>query len=106
MTYVKIDENKYPASISGVLKDSKWNDRESKTITLSMTYEEVNRLFVDDVSWSIIHDPEIENAEIIEYNNSDYSIAGPITDNRDGTITVKMGKLTAEEMLAILQEVM
>lgn len=29
-----------------------------------------------------------------EFDNSDYCLAGDITDHRDGTITVKMGKLT------------
>lgn len=29
-----------------------------------------------------------------EWDNSEYNIAGDITDHRDGTITVKMGKLT------------
>ena len=29
-----------------------------------------------------------------EWDNSDYNIAGDITDHRDGTITIKMGKLT------------
>ena len=34
-----------------------------------------------------------------EYDNSDYSMAGSITDNRDGTLAVKMGKPTKIEML-------
>ena len=29
-----------------------------------------------------------------EWDNSEYNLAGDITDHRDGTITVKMGKLT------------
>ena len=34
-----------------------------------------------------------------EYDNSDYSMAGSITDNRDGTLSVKMGKPTQIETL-------
>jgi hypothetical protein len=30
----------------------------------------------------------------IEFDNSEYNIAGDLTDHRDGTITAKMGKLT------------
>jgi hypothetical protein len=32
-----------------------------------------------------------------EFDNSEYCIAGDITDHRDGTISVKMGKLTELE---------
>ena len=32
-----------------------------------------------------------------EFDNSDYCIAGDITDHRDGRITVKMGALTEVE---------
>jgi hypothetical protein len=32
-----------------------------------------------------------------EFDNSDYCLAGDITDHRDGRITVKMGKLTELE---------
>jgi hypothetical protein len=44
--------------------------------------------------------------QIEEYDNSEYNIAGEITDHRDGTVTVKMGKFTAEEILARLEEVL
>ncbi|MFR5761081.1 MAG: hypothetical protein ACLUFI_05335 [Oscillospiraceae bacterium] len=32
-----------------------------------------------------------------EWDNADYCVAGPITDHRDGTLTVKMGKYTQLE---------
>ena len=34
-----------------------------------------------------------------EWDNSDYCVAGPITDNRDGTCTCKLGKKTETELL-------
>ena len=37
-TYVEINGNKYPASITGRLSDKDWNDRASKAIHLEMTY--------------------------------------------------------------------
>ena len=41
--------------------------------------------------------------EEIEYDNSEYNLAGDITDHRDGTIAVKMGKLTElEEAYALM----
>ena len=40
------------------------------------------------------------------YDNSEYSILGDITVHKDGTVTVKMGKPTAEEILAMFEEVL
>ena len=115
-TYVEIDGNKYPAVITGRLNDKDWDNRESKAIDVEMTYAEAMELFVDDMSWNIVQDvevmKEIENEEgnfinemVVEqevYDNSEYSIAGDIIDHRNGTVTVKMGKPTAEELLAVM----
>ena len=112
--YVKVNDAQYEASITGRLNDKDWNNRSSKAITLKMSYSDAVNIFVDDVNWFILQDFEDAVEEIDEetgkvtfntmtrtesYDNSDYSIAGSITDNRDGTITVKMGKPTAEELL-------
>ena len=105
MTYVKINGTTYPAVINGNHIDREWNDRESKTITLEMAYADAIALFVDGLAWSILMDVEQvqEDGSIItvqeEYDNSEYSMAGSITDNRDGTLSVKMGKPTQIEML-------
>ena len=99
MTYLKIKDTQIPAVFRGYTKDRDWNDRESTAITLAMTYEEAMDTFVDDLEWALVY----EDGEITEvYDNSEFSVAGSVTDNRDGTVTVKMGKLTAEEALAIL----
>lgn len=103
MTYVKINDNLYPAQIRGKVRDMDWNDRESKSITLEMTYEEAMETFVDDISWAILWQ---EGEKTEEYDNSDFCVAGPVTDNRDGTVTVKMGKITDGEALAELMEVL
>ena len=108
MTYVKINGNLYPATINGSMKDRLWADRESKAITLEMDYATALALFVDGLAWSIVMDIEQvqEDGSVVtvqeEYDNSDYDVAGPITDNRNGTVTVKMGKATAQELLAVL----
>lgn len=105
MTYIKIDEILYPAIISGMLNERDWNGRDSKTIKLKMDHADASALFVDGLAWSIVMDveQEQEDGSVItvqeEYNNSDYSIAGSITDNRDGTLSVKMGKPTKIEIL-------
>ena len=126
--YVKINETQYPASITGRIHDSEWDDRSSKAITLEMTYEDAKRIFVDDIKWSI--EQEVEHMEdkhetviideetgetedkvtqvpvtkLEEYDNSEYSIAGDIIDHRNGKITVKMGKPTDKELLITLEQ--
>lgn len=105
MTYVKINGKTYPATINGKFNDREWGNRESKTIILDMTYADAINLFVNNLIWSIVMDVEQiqEDGSIVtvqeEYDNSEYSIAGSITDNRDGTIAVKMGKPTEVESL-------
>lgn len=99
MTYIKINDTRYPAAFRGYERDKDWNNRESKAITLEMSYADAMALFVDDLDWTIVYE-EGETTEV--YDNSEYSVAGAVTDNRNGTVTVKMGKPTSDELLAIL----
>lgn len=99
MTYLKINDTRYPATFRGYTKDKDWDDRASKAITVEMTYEDAMNTFVDDLEWAIVYE-DGETTEV--YDNSEYSVAGPVTDNRDGTVTAKMGKLLAEKIVAIL----
>ena len=109
-TYIKINNGDilYPAVITGRMADKEWDNRETKAITLEMDYATANKLFIDGVIWSIVMEHPVEIKEIDdegntttktiieteEFDNSEYSLAGDITDHRDGTLTVKMGKLT------------
>ena len=107
MVCVNINGALYHAKVEGRVADREWGGRESKAITLPMTYDEAVKTFVDGLEWSIVNqqaDYVDENGdtvtpEPIVYDNSDYSIAGAITDHRNGTITVKMGKPTEIEIL-------
>ena len=98
MTFIKINETLYPATISGKMADRDWDNRESKAITLEMDYGTAINLFVDGLAWSIVEQNE-NGTEIqeTEWDNSYFTLAGDLTDHRDGTITVKMGKLTELE---------
>ena len=60
-------------------------------------------LFVDNLIWSekIIQDNLDGTQTINERDMSDYALSGPITDNRNGTVTIRMGKYTQEELLKI-----
>lgn len=110
MTYFKTNNTEYPASIAGRMADRDWGGRASKSITLTMTHAAAVQLFVDGLAWSIVQrdtvpvygtdgNPTGETEEQVqEWDNADYCVAGPITDNRDGTITAKMGKKTELEL--------
>jgi hypothetical protein len=100
MIYIKINETQYPATIYGKLSDADWDGRETKSITLTMDYASASQLFVNGVNWSIV---EESSNDTKEYDNSAFNLAGDLTDHRDGTITVKMGRLTPlEEAYEIL----
>lgn len=113
MIKIKIGNQEHEATVSGVSTDGKWGNRASKSITLTMDYAIAVATFVDDVPWSILYqppeytDPETQETvtpPVEEYDNSEYCVAGSITDNRNGTVTVKMGKPTFEELYNILKE--
>lgn len=36
--YVRVGESSYPAQVNGHLKNTDWDDRDTKAITLEMTY--------------------------------------------------------------------
>jgi hypothetical protein len=98
MIFVKINDTLYPAKISGRVADRDWDNRESASITLEMDYETAIGLFVDGLAWSIVERTEIDGeTHDALYDNSEFNLAGDLTDHRDGTITVKMGKLTELE---------
>ena len=52
MIYLKVQENEYPAYISGRLIDRDWDGRASKSITLTMTHAQAAQLFTDGLGWS------------------------------------------------------
>ena len=111
MIYFKANKTEYPASIAGKITDRDWGNRASKAVTLEMTHAQAAQIFVDGMVWSIVQrdtvpvygedgNPTGETTEQVqEWDNSDFCVAGPITDNRDGTITAKMGKRTELELL-------
>lgn len=112
---VRVNGSLHDATIYGQMRDTSWENRESKAITLTMGYETAVATFADDVPWSILYQPsdyydpetkQMVTPAVEEYDNSDYCILGDITVHRDGTVTVKMGKPTAEEINQILMEAM
>jgi hypothetical protein len=101
--YIKIGDSKHEATIQTRPSDGNWDNRESKAITLKMTYAEALETFVNDLQWSMINEYTDENNQpmVAETDMSIYAISGSITDNRDGTITIKMGKYKSTELMEI-----
>ena len=108
-TYIKVNNTENPATITGILKDREWGEREAKNIRLTMTATDAAALLPDNTPWSIVQrdtvpkydaagQPTGETEEIVnEWDNSAYSLSGAITDHRDGTVSIKMGKPTETE---------
>lgn len=116
--YIKVNNTEYPAAVNGVNKDRSWDGRDTKTVTLTMTAAEAAALLPDNTPWSIVQremvdvldeqgKPTGETEEVTnEWDNSEYSLSGDITDHRDGTASIKMGKPTeAETLRAQLAEI-
>lgn len=107
--FIKVNGQEYPATLIYNYKDLNWDMRETQTVHLTMPYAQAAALLPDNTPWSIVQrdmvdvldeqgKPTGETKEIVnEYDNSEYSLAGDITDHRDGTVSIKMGKPTETE---------
>ena len=125
MIYVKINDTLCPATITGEEKDWNWGERPSKSITVEMSHAEADALFVDGAVWSMVERVEVPTVKLdesgmpvmgadglfvqtgteireTEMDFSDYDLAGDLIDHRNGKITAKMGKHTADELLAVI----
>lgn len=71
-------------------------DRPTVTITTSeITVEEGLALFNDGVEWGI-------EAEDVYYDWSNFDVAGRVSNNRDGSISIVMGKCLSEDLVGII----
>ena len=116
--YLKVNGQEYPAKFISKYQDLNWDKRETQTIYLTMTHDAVAALLPSGTPWSIVMretrdvldeqgQPTGETEEVVnEWDNSVYSLSGAITDHRDGTVSIKMGKPTeAETLRAQLAEI-
>lgn len=86
------------------VRDYKWDFRSSKTIYTLVNYSDIVDIFNEKIlTWKVVS-KNTEDQQEIEEDNSDFSIVGDIIIQQDKTIAIKMGKPTAEEKLAILEE--
>ena len=98
MVYLNINDTLYPASFRQRIMDTEWDNRGSMAITVTMTHGEAAALFcnIQDKEGNMV----TPDPTVTDY--SEYEVAGSITDNRNGTVTVKMGKPADGEVLGIL----
>lgn len=99
MIYLKTNDTIYPASFRERVQDSDWQNRRSMAITVNMPYEQAAELFVNGLQWQHVQET---GEETIVTDYSEFEVAGPITDNRDGTVTAKMGKAVAADTNSVL----
>lgn len=87
------------------LADPEWNGRESYELETKLSHAEAAELFVENADWGLKYEPP-EGGEGWERQMTEFCVAGPITDLRDGRMIVKMGRITDSEALAELLEVL
>lgn len=107
--FIKVNGVEYPATLIYNYKDRNWDMRETQTVHLTMPYEQAAALLTSGVPWSNVfretkdvldadRNPTGQTEEVVtEEDMSVYSLSGAITDHRDGTVSIKMGKPTETE---------
>lgn len=107
--FIKVNRQEYPATCIYNYKDRNWDMRETQTVQLTMPYAQAAALLPSGTPWSIVFretkdkldndgNPTGQTEEVVtEEDMSTYSLAGEITDYRDGTVSIKMGKPTETE---------
>lgn len=107
--FIRVAGQEYPVTCIYNHKDRNWDMRETQTVHLTMPYAQAAALLPSGTPWSIVlretvdkldndGNPTGETEEVVnEWDNSEYSLSGAITDHRDGTVSIKMGKPTETE---------
>lgn len=96
---LRINEKEFPLlSARAATENMKGFRRDVISLTITATYQEAAAAFTDGSTFTVVDD-SVTPAEEFEY--TDHTMAGPITDHRDGTVTVKMGKANTAEQDAL-----
>jgi hypothetical protein len=107
--FIKVNGVEYPATLIYNYKDRNWDMRETQTVHLTMPYAQAAALLPSGTPWSNVFretkdkldndgKPTGQTEEVVtEEDMSAYSLSGAITDHRDGTVSIKMGKPTETE---------
>ena len=96
---LRINEKEFPLlSARAATEQMKNFRRDVISMTIEATYAEAAAEFTDGATFVVVDD-SVTPEEEFEY--TDHTMAGAITDNRDGTVTVKMGKANTAEQDAL-----
>ena len=107
--FIKVAGQEYPATCVYNYKDRNWDMRETQTVHLTMPYAQAAALLPSGTPWFNVFREERDVLDengmltgqteevVTEEDMSAYSLAGEITDYRDGTVSIKMGKPTETE---------
>lgn len=96
---VTVNSTTFPLlSARAATEELKGFRRDVISLNITATYQEAAVAFTDGATFTVVDD-SMTPAEEFEY--ADHTMAGPITDHRDGTVTVKMGKANTAEQDAL-----
>lgn len=103
-TYLKANNTETPCEAAEHYRDSAWG-RPTCTVTIKASTAEIAALLPNNAPWSLIEREDVldelgaPTGQTIDHERdmSEYSLSGDITDHRDGTVSIKMGKPTETE---------
>lgn len=103
-TILKANNTETPCEAAEHYRDSAWG-RPTCTVTIKGSAADVASLLPNNAPWSLIEREDVPDESGMltgqtvdhERDMSEYSISGDITDHRDGTVSIKMGKPTETE---------
>lgn len=106
-TFLKANNTETPCEAAEHYRDSAWG-RPTCTVTIKASAAEIAALLPDNAPWSLIEREDVldesgsPTGQTVdnERDMSEYSLSGDITDHRDGTVSIKMGKPTEPELSA------
>lgn len=104
-TILKANNTETPCEAAEHYRDSAWG-RPTCTVTIKASAAEIAALLPNNALWSLIEREDVldesgsPTGQTVDHERdmSEYSLAGDITDHRDGTVSIKMGKPTESEL--------
>lgn len=103
-TFLKANNTETPCEAAEHYRDSAWG-RPTCTVTIKASAAEIAALLPSNAPWSLIEREDVldelgaPTGQTVDHERdmSEYSLSGDITDHRDGTVSIKMGKPTETE---------
>lgn len=103
-TILKANNTETPCEAAEHYRDSAWG-RPTCTVTIKASAAEIAALLPSNAPWSLIEREDVldelgaPTGQTVDHERdmSEYSLSGDITDHRDGTVSIKMGKPTEAE---------